>query len=92
MSDKFIAQAADFRKCLKCLPYELLFRTRPGKSALPDAMASQSVIVAAWMVSDMERLIGPAKAFVNMDEKGVAVGRAKLLDPRARGAAKFSDT
>jgi len=82
MSDKFIAKQPIFGSDLKVFAYELLFRTSPENRALPNAMASQSVIVDSMMVFDLERLIGPAKAFVNMDEKALLSEAAKLLDPR----------
>src|SRR5256886_7054063 len=82
MSDKFIARQPIFGSDLKVFAYELLFRTSPENRALPNAMVSQSVIVDSMMVFDLERLIGPAKAFVNMDEKALLSEAAKLLDPR----------
>src|SRR5438045_1361172 len=82
MSDKFIARQPIFASDLKVFAYELLFRTSPENRAAPDATASQSVIVDSMMVFDLERLIGPAKAFVNLDEKALLSEAANLLDPR----------
>jgi len=66
---KFIAKAADFGSDLKVFAYELLFRTSPENRALPDAHGVAERDCDSMMVFDMERLIGPAKAFVNMDER-----------------------
>jgi EAL and modified HD-GYP domain-containing signal transduction protein len=67
MSDKFIARQPIFGRDLKVFAYELLFRTGSENRAVPNATASQSVIVDSVMVFDLERLIGSAKAFVNVD-------------------------
>jgi len=82
MSEKFIARQPIFGSDLKVFAYELLFRTSCENRAEPNPMASQSVIVDSLMVFQLERLIGPAKAFVNMDEKALLSEAAKLLDPR----------
>jgi EAL and modified HD-GYP domain-containing signal transduction protein len=82
MSDKFIARQPIFGSDMKVFAYELLFRTSPENRAVPNSMASQSVIVDSMMVFDLERLIGPAKAFINLDEKALLSEAAKLLDPR----------
>ncbi|HLZ14005.1 MAG TPA: HDOD domain-containing protein [Candidatus Acidoferrum sp.] len=82
MPEKFIARQPIFGSDMKVFAYELLFRTSPENRAEPNPYASQSVIVDSMMVFDLERLIGPAKAFVNVDEKALRSEAAKLLDPR----------
>ncbi len=82
MTDKFIARQPIFGPDLKLYAYELLFRASLKNGFEPNPMASQSVIVDSLMVFDMERLIGAAKAFVNVDDKALRSEAAKLLDPR----------
>ena len=82
MSDKFIARQPIFGPNMKLYAYELLFRSSEWNGFVPNPMASQSVIVDSMMVFDMERLIGAAKAFVNVDEKALQSEAARLLDPR----------
>src|SRR5579859_8072082 len=82
MPEKFIARQPIFGSDMKVFAYELLFRTSPENRAEPNPYASQSVLVDSMMVFDLERLIGPAKAFVNVDEKALRSEAAKLLDPR----------
>lgn len=82
MAEKFIARQPIFGPDMKLYAYELLFRASQRNGFEPNEMASQSVIVDSLMVFDMERLIGPAKAFINIDEKALRSEAAKLLDPR----------
>lgn len=82
MTEKFIAKQAIFDGALNVFAYELLFRGSKVNRFEPDVIASQSVIVDSTMVFDMERLIGPAKAFVNVDEKSLLSEAPRLLDPR----------
>lgn len=82
MTDKFIARQPIFGSDLKLYAYELLFRASQKNGFEPNPLASQSVIVDSLMVFDMERLLGAAKAFVNVDEKALRSEAAKLLDPR----------
>jgi c-di-GMP-related signal transduction protein len=82
MTDKFIARQPIFGPDMKLYAYELLFRASMKNGFEPNPMASQSVIVDSMMVFDMERLLGAAKAFVNVDEKALRSEAAKLLDPR----------
>ncbi|HLK05728.1 MAG TPA: HDOD domain-containing protein [Candidatus Acidoferrum sp.] len=82
MADKFIARQPIFGPDLKLFAYELLFRATRKNGFEPYEMASQSVIVDSMMVFDLERLTGPAKAFVNVDEKALRSEAPRLLDPR----------
>jgi EAL and modified HD-GYP domain-containing signal transduction protein len=82
MTEKFIAKQAIFDGALNVFAYELLFRGSKINRFEPDAIAAQSVIVDSMMVFDLERLIGPAKAFVNVDEKSLLSEAPRLLDPR----------
>jgi EAL and modified HD-GYP domain-containing signal transduction protein len=82
MAEKFIARQPIFGRDMKVFAYELLFRASCENRAEPTPTASQSVIVDSMMVFHLERLIGPAKAFVNVDEKALVSEAAKLLDPR----------
>jgi c-di-GMP-related signal transduction protein len=82
MAEKFIARQAIFDGALNVFAYELLFRGSAVNRFEPNAIASQSVIVDSTMVFDMDRLLGPAKAFVNVDEKSLLSGAPRLLDPK----------
>jgi EAL and modified HD-GYP domain-containing signal transduction protein len=82
MRDKFIARQAIFDSNLNVYGYELLFRNSAQNAFEPNAIASQSVIADSITVFDFERLIGPAKAFVNVDEKALLTEAAKLLNPK----------
>ncbi|HWZ98909.1 MAG TPA: HDOD domain-containing protein [Candidatus Dormibacteraeota bacterium] len=82
MADKFIARQPIFDDGLKVFAYELLFRASAENRFEPNPLASQSVIVDSTMVFDLERLLGPAKAFVNVDEKALLAEAPKLLDPK----------
>ena len=82
MTEKFIAKQAIFDGALNVFAYELLFRGSKVNRFEPDAIAAQSVIVDSMMVFDLERLIGPAKAFVNVDEKSLLSEAPRLLDPK----------
>jgi c-di-GMP-related signal transduction protein len=82
MADKFIARQPIFDKALRLFAYELLFRSSEKNSYSHNPMASESVIVDSMMVFDIERLVGPAKAFINIDEKALLSEAAKLLDPK----------
>jgi len=82
MTEKFIAKQAIFDGALNVFAYELLFRGSEANQFEANPMASQSVIVDSMMVFDIERLIGRAKAFVNVDEKSLLNEAPRLLDPR----------
>ncbi|MBS1839495.1 MAG: HDOD domain-containing protein [Acidobacteria bacterium] len=82
MGEKFIARQPIFDEHLRVFAYELLFRGSGENRFEPNPLASRSVIVDSTMVFNLERLVGPAKAFVNMDEQALLTEAPMLLDPR----------
>ena len=73
----FLGRQAIFDRQLRVCAHELLFRAGPTATA-GDADALQAtaqVIVNAFVEFDLQRLIGPHRAFINVD-------RAFLLDAR----------
>lgn len=77
MDRVFLGRQAIFDRQLRVNAYELLFRSGATASAgkLDDTEATASVIVNAFVEFDIERIIGPHRAFINVD-------RGFLLDAR----------
>src|SRR5262249_53209268 len=82
MTDIFIARQPIFDKKMKVYAYELLFRSGPENIYRANPLAAQSVIADATTVYRWDNLLGPAKAFVNVDEKALLAEAPRLLDPK----------
>ena len=83
MFERYIARQPIFDQRLKVIAYELLFRASQRNAFEPRPNASNSVIVDASMLYDLQTLIGPARAFINADENALLGGAPRLL-PKER--------
>jgi c-di-GMP-related signal transduction protein len=81
MQERFIARQPIFDKRLQVYAYELLFRSGPQNFFQPGRNVSTSVIADSATLFDLEALIGPARAFVNVDALALKLGLARLLPP-----------
>jgi c-di-GMP-related signal transduction protein len=79
LHERFIARQPIFDQHLRVFAYELLFRAGPRNCFEPREEASSRVIVESTMVFDFDSLVGSAKAFVNVSEKALLRGAARLL-------------
>lgn len=81
MNSRFVARQPIFDKLLKVFGYELLFRSNENNFFRPHPAAANSVIVDATTLFDLDTLVGPARAFVNLDETALLQEAASLLPP-----------
>lgn len=79
LHERFIARQPIFDKRLKVFAYELLFRAGPENYFQMREEASSRVIVDSTTVFDLETLTGSAKAFINVTERVLQRGAARLL-------------
>jgi len=79
MHEKFIARQPIFDKRLKVHAYELLFRSGPQNFFQAQGHATSGVIADSMTLFDLQALIGPARAFVNIDEMALRLGAARLM-------------
>lgn len=79
MFERYIARQPIFDHRLRVFGYELLFRASSRNVFERRDNAANSVIVDATMLFDLQTLTGPAKAFINVDEKALLQGAPRLL-------------
>jgi c-di-GMP-related signal transduction protein len=79
--EKFIARQPIFDKRLRVYAYELLFRGGPQNFFQARNHASSSVIADSLTLSDLKKLTGDARAFINVDELALRLGAPRLLPP-----------
>jgi len=79
MHEKFIARQPIFDKRLKVHAYELLFRSGPQNFFQAQSHTTSGVIADSMTLFDLQALIGPARAFVNIDEMALRLGAARLM-------------
>lgn len=81
MGSRFVARQPVFDKRLKVYGYELLFRSSEDNFFRPQEGAANSVIADSTTLFDLDMLVGPARAFVNLDEGALLQEAARLLPP-----------
>lgn len=83
MNQIFIGRQAIFDRRLQVNAHELLFRAAIGPAADPldNCAATASVIVNAFIEFDVERIVGPHRAFINVDREFLLDMRPVPLPP-----------
>lgn len=93
MNRVFLGRQAIFDRRLRVCAHELLFRSgaTTGAGLLDDTQATASVIVNAFVEFDIERIIGPNRAFINVDRDFLLDARPVPL-PRSRVVLEVLET